>query len=74
MELDVSQAIPLGLIVTESIVNAIKYAFINEEKGLVIISLHEAGTDASDMQAEPSITFVCELGTACGLLDEKLSP
>lgn len=45
VNLDVSQAIPLGLIVTESIVNAIKYAFINEQKGIVDISLQHDGTD-----------------------------
>ena len=43
--LDVSQAIPLGLIVTESIVNAIKYAFQNNQKGIVSISLHHDGDD-----------------------------
>lgn len=43
--LDVSQAIPLGLIVTESIVNAIKYAFIDERKGMVKISLKHDGNE-----------------------------
>ncbi|MFT3796031.1 sensor histidine kinase [Flavobacterium sp.] len=42
--LDVSQAIPLGLIITESIVNAIKYAFINQQKGVVDIVLQHDGT------------------------------
>lgn len=41
--LDVSQAIPLGLIVTESIVNALKYAFLNEQEGLVKIVLQHDG-------------------------------
>ncbi len=45
LELDVSQAIPLGLIITESIVNAIKYAFLNGESGVVNISLEREGTD-----------------------------
>jgi Signal transduction histidine kinase len=45
LELDVSQAIPLGLIITESIVNAIKYAFLNEERGTVNISLEREGPD-----------------------------
>lgn len=44
-DLDVSQAIPLGLIITESIVNAIKYAFLNEQKGVVSIHLQYEGTD-----------------------------
>jgi two-component system, sensor histidine kinase PdtaS len=43
--LDISQAIPLGLIITESIVNAIKYAFLNAHNGTVTISLQ---SDAQD--------------------------
>lgn len=39
LNLDVSQAIPLGLIINESIVNAIKYAFPGGRKGIVSISL-----------------------------------
>lgn len=45
VELDVSQAIPLGLIFTESIVNAIKYAFLNGSSGLIHISLEHDGPD-----------------------------
>lgn len=45
LQLDVSQAIPLGLIVTESIVNALKYAFLNEQKGVVKIAFQEDGQD-----------------------------
>jgi two-component sensor histidine kinase len=45
IELDVSQAIPLGLILTESIVNAMKYAFINDNKGTVEIRLVRDGDD-----------------------------
>ncbi len=37
--LDVSQAIPLGLIINECIVNAIKYAFPDGKKGQVKVSL-----------------------------------
>ena len=43
--LDVSQAIPLGLIINESIVNAIKYAFLNEQDGIVCISLQSESAD-----------------------------
>jgi len=39
VDLDVAQAIPLGLIITESIVNALKYAFINGQRGTVWIVL-----------------------------------
>lgn len=45
IELDVTQAIPLGLIINESIVNAIKYAFLNGEKGIVRINLQRDGAD-----------------------------
>ena len=39
LELDVSQAVPVGLILNEAITNSIKYAFPDEMKGLVTISL-----------------------------------
>ena len=37
--MDVSQAVPLGLILNEAITNAIKYAFPNGRKGIISISL-----------------------------------
>jgi two-component sensor histidine kinase len=40
VSLDISQVIPLGLIINESIVNAIKYAFPNGQEGIVNIQLH----------------------------------
>ncbi|MBV4355893.1 tetratricopeptide repeat-containing sensor histidine kinase [Pinibacter aurantiacus] len=39
IELDVSQAIPLGLIINESIVNSLKYAFPDGRKGILSIQL-----------------------------------
>ncbi|HLA59015.1 MAG TPA: histidine kinase dimerization/phosphoacceptor domain -containing protein [Puia sp.] len=39
LELEVSQAIPLGLILNEAITNSIKYAFPDNKNGLIIISL-----------------------------------
>ncbi|MFT3912301.1 MAG: histidine kinase dimerization/phosphoacceptor domain -containing protein [Ferruginibacter sp.] len=45
VNLDVSQAIPLGLIINESIVNAIKYAFPGEEKGFVSVGLKYSTDD-----------------------------
>lgn len=45
LNLDVSQVIPLGLIINESIVNAIKHAFPNGQKGLVSITLQHDGAD-----------------------------
>ncbi|MBS7229609.1 hypothetical protein KHA90_01115 [Flavobacterium psychroterrae] len=39
IEMHVSQAIPIGLILNEAITNAIKYAFPNGEKGTISITL-----------------------------------
>jgi two-component system, sensor histidine kinase PdtaS len=39
LEMDVSQAIPLGLILNEAITNSIKYAFPENRNGLISISL-----------------------------------
>ena len=39
LEMDVSQAVPLGLILNEAITNAIKYAFPNGRTGLIALSL-----------------------------------
>ncbi|GGB01958.1 hypothetical protein GCM10011511_26490 [Puia dinghuensis] len=41
--LDVSQAVPLGLIVNEAVTNAIKYAFPDENKGHIRVSMETAG-------------------------------
>jgi len=45
IELDLSQAIPLGLIINEAIVNAIKYAFPGSREGIVRIGLRYDGND-----------------------------
>ena len=39
LEMDVSQAVPLGLILNEAITNALKYAFPNDRNGTITISL-----------------------------------
>jgi two-component sensor histidine kinase len=39
LEMDVSQAVPLGLILNEAITNSIKYAFPNDEEGVIKITL-----------------------------------
>jgi len=39
LEMDVSQAVPLGLILNEAITNAIKYAFPDSRSGIISISL-----------------------------------
>ena len=42
LELDVDLAIPIGLIVNELLTNSLKYAFPNQAKGKITISLKEA--------------------------------
>ena len=39
LEMDVSQAVPLGLILNEAITNSIKYAFPNDREGIIKITL-----------------------------------
>jgi len=39
LELDVAEAIPVGLILNEAITNAIKYAFPNNQKGVVTVTM-----------------------------------
>src|SRR4030095_8011073 len=39
LELEVSQAVPIGLILNEAITNSIKYAFPGNKEGLINISL-----------------------------------
>jgi two-component sensor histidine kinase len=39
LEMDVSQAVPLGLILNEAITNSIKYAFPDDRSGIISISL-----------------------------------
>jgi two-component system, sensor histidine kinase PdtaS len=39
LEMDVSQAVPLGLILNEAITNSIKYAFPNDREGVIKITL-----------------------------------
>jgi two-component sensor histidine kinase len=41
LEMDVSQAVPLGLILNEAITNSIKYAFPDDRSGVISISLSE---------------------------------
>ena len=42
LELDVDTAVPIGLIVNELLTNALKYAFPNDVKGNILISLSQS--------------------------------
>jgi two-component sensor histidine kinase len=56
IDLDVDTAIPLGLIVNELLVNSLKYAFPNNRKGEIIISLFEI--DEKTIRLEVSDTGI----------------
>jgi two-component system, sensor histidine kinase PdtaS len=43
IKLDVSQAIPLALIINEAVTNSIKYAFSMKKTGLITIALYRSG-------------------------------
>ena len=45
VNLDISQSVPLGLILNEAITNAIKYAYLENEKGSIQISLKHYDND-----------------------------
>ncbi len=45
IDLDVSQAVPVALILNEAITNAIKYAFPERRRGVIIIRLKKSGDE-----------------------------
>ncbi|MBW4361605.1 histidine kinase dimerization/phosphoacceptor domain -containing protein [Flavobacterium taihuense] len=45
LELDVVQAVPLGLIINEAVTNSIKYAFPNDQEGIISIKLVSIDTN-----------------------------
>ncbi|MBO9658291.1 MAG: sensor histidine kinase, partial [Chitinophagaceae bacterium] len=58
IQLDVSQAIPLGLILNEAISNAIKYAFPENELRVIYVSLIQSNSsDISLMVRDNGIGF-----------------
>lgn len=55
IEMDVSQAVPLGLILNEAITNSIKYAFPDERSGVISLSL-------SRIAAHQCILYIADNG------------
>lgn len=45
VRLEVSQVVPLGLILNEALTNALKYAFTEKEEGMITVSLHRTVGD-----------------------------
>ncbi|MEL1243043.1 histidine kinase dimerization/phosphoacceptor domain -containing protein [Flavobacterium sp. DGU11] len=45
IDLDTSQAVPLGLILNEAITNSIKHAFVDKESGLITLFFKRSGPD-----------------------------
>ncbi|KQC08862.1 MAG: hypothetical protein APR54_00405 [Candidatus Cloacimonas sp. SDB] len=43
--LDITQAIPLGLIINELLSNCLKYAFVGKERGLITVSLNQRSSN-----------------------------
>ncbi|MFC5407695.1 histidine kinase dimerization/phosphoacceptor domain -containing protein [Larkinella bovis] len=50
IELDVSQAVPLGLIINEAITNALKYAFPQGRAGRLSLALHQRADRAYELR------------------------
>jgi two-component sensor histidine kinase len=50
LELDVDTAVPIGLIVNELLTNALKYAFPDNRKGTIIITLEKKGQNTLLLQ------------------------
>jgi len=55
VSLNISHAIPLGLIINEAVSNSIKYAFPGKRKGQISISLVDAGTQITLVLADNGI-------------------
>ncbi len=70
LELDVDSAVPIGLIVNELLTNSLKYAFPDEKKGTIQISLHLAAPDKLQLvvrdNGKGSITDEPAKGTGFG--------
>ncbi|MBD0254972.1 MAG: tetratricopeptide repeat protein [Cytophagales bacterium] len=49
VELDVTLAVPLGLIINEAVTNALKYAFPGDRSGALTLSLHRAAATAYEL-------------------------
>jgi two-component sensor histidine kinase len=81
VNLDISQAVPIGLIINEAITNSIKYAFVDRDNGEIHILMTDQGTGgiklsiadngkglASEIDVEPIKTM--GLSLIKGLVDQ----
>ena len=72
-EMDVSQAVPIGLILNEAITNSLKYAFPGGRAGLIFISLsHTDATHRVLMVSDDGIGISPQLGSKKGSLGMSL--
>lgn len=60
ISLNVSQSVPLGLILNEAITNAIKYAYQKNEKGTIQVSLKYSDTDKLQLMTHSWISGTSE--------------
>jgi two-component sensor histidine kinase len=73
LELDVSYAVPLSLIINEAVTNAIKYAFPGDKKGIITIALRKSNEQVSLIIADNGIGINIEqVNTQSGSLGLKL--
>jgi len=67
LEIDVSQAVPLGLILNEAITNSIKYAFPNDRAGVISISL-------SNIDSHQCLLIISDNGIGMPLYSDNKKP
>jgi two-component sensor histidine kinase len=72
IELDVSQAIPVGLILNEAINNAFKYAFPKIRKGNIDVSLIQTGNRITLVMSDNGVGIQQELTAEPGSLGMEL--
>lgn len=69
IQIDISQAVPVGLILNEAITNAIKHAFLNkagyihirlleEEDGIILLSVADNGSGFNTTEKAPATTSI----------------
>jgi two-component sensor histidine kinase len=61
VELDVTQAVPLGLIINEAVTNAFKYAFPRDRAGTITLGLKATATRRTNWRL-PTTAWACRPG------------
>jgi two-component sensor histidine kinase/TPR repeat protein len=72
IELDISQAIPVGLILNEAVNNAFKYAFPKGRKGDIVVAMCESGDRITLTISDNGVGIQQDLNTEPGSLGLEL--